>query len=144
MLEFLPLHPEELLLAMPADDPLAERFARSGVDLQRLRDVPFILNQANSFFRSIERELFLQQGITPHVLCEISDLNASLKMVKNHRGCAFIPRSMQRQADGVRCFPLNPPAGFHVVIACHKGAVLSRPVQDLIRVMQDAYNPAQT
>lgn len=140
MLETLPLHDEELLLALPADAPLADVFTREGVDLRRLLDEPFILNQANSFFRSIERELFLRQGLTPRVLCEISDLNASLKMVKNHKGYAFLPRSMGHTA-GVRYFSMDPPALFHVVVAWHKGAVLTRPAQDLVRVLTAHYTP---
>lgn len=139
MLEAIPLHDEELLLALPSDAPLAEVFAREEVDLRRLQDTPFILNQSNSFFHSLEQELFLRQGMTPRVLCEISDLNASLKMVKNHKGYAFIPLSMARSATGVRCFSLEPAARFQVVVCWHKGAVLTRPAEDLVRIMVTTY-----
>lgn len=141
LLETMPLHDEELLLALPADSPLADSFSRERVDLRRLQDAPFILNQSNSFFRSIERELFLRQDIAPRVLCEISDLHASLKMVKNHKGYAFLPRSMGRSATGVRCFSMDPPALFRVVVAWHKGAVLTRPAQDLVHILTAHYTP---
>lgn len=142
LLDSVPLHTEELLLAMPADDPLNQVFLQQGVDLRRLQHTPFILNQANSFFRSVERERFLQQDITPFVLCEISDLQASLKMVRDHKGCAFIPRSMARNAQGIQFFSLEPPAIFNVVICWHKGAVLNGPTQDLIRIMREAEGTA--
>lgn len=139
LLEFIPLKTEELLLAMPADDPLAEDFAENGADLSRLADVPFILNQSNSFFRTLEGEAFRNRSLSPKVLCEISDLNASLRMVEDHKGLAFLPRSMSGKNERIRCFSIDPPAEFFVVIVYHKGNVLTKPVKDLIRVMLETY-----
>ena len=140
LLDFLPLRKEELVMAMAADHPLAGSFEEGGIDFSSLHDQPFILNQSNSFFRTIEHQIFLDRGIVPKVFCEISDLNASLKMVEDHKGFAFIPRSMEWNKDKVKCFPVDPPTAFFVVIAYHKGSVLSRQIKDLIRVMLEIYD----
>ncbi len=140
LLEFIPLKKEELLLVMPADEPLARDFGEMGVNFSCMQDMPFILNQANSFFRTLEREIFRNHSVSPKVLCEISDLDASLKMVEDHKGLAFIPRSMIRQEQRICCFSMDPPAEFFVVIAYHKGNVLTKAVKDLIRVMLEVYD----
>lgn len=138
MLEYIPLREEELMLAMAADHPKAEAFRREGVDFSCLKNEYFILNQTNSYFRILEKEILGACRFTPHVLCEISDLDASRHMVIHHRGIAFLPRSMEQEEGGYVCFPLNPPVVFHVTIAYHKGTLLSKPLKDLITLLLKA------
>lgn len=141
MLEFIPIREEELMLVIPSDHPASEVFRKEGwADIGLLREEPFILNQSNSFFRTMERRIFDFYGFTPRVLCEISDLNASVNMVANHKGMSFVHRSMQT-AENVSRFSLNPPMQFYVGAAYHKGSVLSRPVSDLIRILLQIYDP---
>lgn len=135
ILEYIPLRDEELLLAVPNVHPCVKPFQESGVDLRRLRDEYFILNQINSYFRMLETNIFNSCQFTPKVLCEISDLDASRHMVCNGKGAAFLPRSMTKNADGYVCFPLSPPAVFHIVIAYHKSIVLTKPMKDLITLL---------
>ena len=140
MLEFIPIRKEELLLALPKDHPMAGDFDRNGsADVSCLKKESFILNQSNSFFRMMEHRIFERCSFTPRVLCEISDLDASLNMVANHKGLAFIPRSMKASKDICR-FPVEPPAVFYVGAAYHKGSVLSKPVNDLIQILLRIYD----
>lgn len=146
ILEYIPLRTEELMLAVPSDHPCIPVFMESGVDFQTLKDEHFILNQTNSYFRMMEQEIFYRCHFPPRILCEIADLNASRNMVANHRGIAFLPKSMkeaaeeQKTAEGIQYFSLNPPAMFHVVIAYHKDVPPASAVRDLIMVMLNAYN----
>lgn len=140
MLEYIPLRNEELMLAIPSDHPCIPSFQKSGVDFQLLKQEHFILNQINSHFRTMEREIFIHYQFTPNVLCEISDLNASKNMVSNHKGVAFLPSSMAQDCDRYVCFSLDPPAIFHIVIAYHKSIILTKPVRDLILLLLKAYD----
>ncbi|MDO5349745.1 MAG: LysR family transcriptional regulator [Lachnospiraceae bacterium] len=140
MLEYIPLRSEELMLAIPSDHSCIPSFRKSGVDFQLLKQEPFILNQINSHFRTLEREIFIRYQFTPNVLCEISDLNASKNMVSNHKGIAFLPSSMAQDSDRYVCFSLDPPATFHIVIAYHKSMLLTKPVRDLILLLLKAYD----
>lgn len=135
MLEFMPLRDEELMLALPDSHPCIPFFEKNGVDLSLLENEPFILNQQNSYFRSLEREVLSQCAYTPDVLCEIRDLNASCNMVANQKGIAFLPRSVYRHAEGCRLFSLPAPMIFHVVIAYQKGIILTGPIRDLIMLL---------
>ncbi len=140
MLEYIPLRNEELMLAVPKDHPCVPYFLQNGVDFQLLKQEHFILNQINSHFRTMEKEIFIHYQFTPNVLCEISDLNASKNMVSNHKGVAFLPRSMAKEDERYLCFSLDPPAVFHIVIAYHKSILLSRPMRDLIMLLLHAYD----
>lgn len=140
LLEFIPLRDEELMLALPSDHPCRALFHKNGVDLSLLEKEHFILNQVNSHFRTMEKHIFQYYQFTPNVLCEISDLNASKNMVSNHKGIAFLPKSMEHDVGSLVCFPLRPPALFHIMIAYHKSTVLSGPVRDLILLLLKAYD----
>lgn len=140
MLEYIPLREEELLLAVPSRHPCVRPFQEHGVDFRYLEEEHFILNQVNSHFYSMEKEIFANYHVSPNILCEISDLHASRHMVSNHKGIAFLPRSMDH-GEGCRCFSLDPPAVFRVVIAYHKGIVLSKPLRNLIMLLLKAYQP---
>lgn len=140
MLEFIPLRKEELYLALPEDHPCTKAFQEQGVDLLQLREEFFILNQHNSHFRMMEREIFSRCGFTPNVLCEISDLLASKNMVINHRGISFLPESVREEGDGCAYFSLNPPAVFYVAAAFPKGTPLTKPVRDLVMLLLKTYD----
>ena len=141
MLEYIPLYQEELMLALPLDHPCVPLFQKQGVDLSLLTDDFFILNQVNSHFRTLEKEILSRSHISPNVLCEISDSNASLNMIRNRKGIGFLPKSM-KEAENCVFFPLSPPASFHVVIAYHKSIILSKPMRELILLLLQAYFPS--
>ncbi|MDO4268450.1 MAG: LysR family transcriptional regulator [Eubacteriales bacterium] len=140
MLEYIPLYEDELTLALPLGHPAVRQFKRQGVDFSCLEKEYFILNQGNSHFRTLEREILERNHVTPNVLCEISDLHASVNMVRNKKGVAFLPKSMDPKPAGYVRFSLDPPAVFHVVAAYHKSIVLSEPLRDMIMVLLREYD----
>ncbi len=135
MLEFIPLRKEELMLALPISHPLISLFEKEGADLSLLTDEPFILNQHNSFFHSLEQNLLSGLPFTPDILCEISDINAAANMVANQKGIAFLPRSASSNANGCRLFSLRSSIIFQIVIAYPKSNVLTKPVRNLILLL---------
>lgn len=139
MLEFLPLREEELMLALSVSHPLIPFFEQHGADLSQLSGESFILNQHNSFFRTLERNILSGLSFAPDILCEISDINAAGNMVAHQKGIAFLPRSAAGQLHGCRLFSLQPPVLFQIVIAYPKSSILTGPVRDLILLLlQDA------
>ena len=135
MLEFIPLREEELMLALPSSHPLVPSFEKEKADLSLLSDEPFILNQQNSFFHSLEQNLLAGLSFAPDILCEISDVSAAANMVANQKGIAFLPRSAASHATGCRLFSLRTPVTFQIVIAYPKSNVLTGPVRDLILLL---------
>lgn len=135
MLEFIPLREEELMLALPESHPAIPDFLQNGVDLSQLSAFPFILNQHNSFFRSLEHNILSSLPYAPDILCEISDIHASANMVANNKGAAFLPRSVSSQVSGCQLFSLRTPVTFQIVIAYPKSNILTGPVRDLILLL---------
>ena len=136
MLEYISLRTDELKLAVPAGHPCTESFRKNGVDFRLLQNDPFILNLTNSYFRICEKEILSSCQFTPNVLCEISDLNASRHMVANHKGIAFLPKSMEAPGAGYVSFSLQPPEVFNVVIAYQKSLIPSKALRDLISLIK--------
>lgn len=143
LLDYIPLRDDELMLALPADHPQIPYFTEHGVDFSRLEQEQFILNQINSHFHSMERNIFRDHNFTPNVLCEIADLYASFHMVKDHKGLTFLPRSMEGTDEDCTLFSLTPPAVFHIVIAWPRSAVLTRPVRDLTMLLLRHYETGE-
>ena len=96
---------------------------------------PFILNQHNSFFHSLEQNILAGLSFLPDILCEISDINASGNMVANGKGIAFLPRSASGQLHGRRLFSLKPRVTFQIAISYPKSNALTKPVRDLILLL---------
>lgn len=139
LLEYSPLGSDELLLAIPANHPHVEQFRQSGVDLNCLRDDYFILNQKNSYFRTCEQDILTNCQFNPKVICEISDLDTAVHMVSNHKGNAFLPKSMGHNSTAYECFSFQPPATFRIVIAMNKSIPFSRAIKDLIAILVHHY-----
>ena len=141
MLEFIPIRSEELQLMLPADSPLIPDFEKNGADMKKLDDTPVIIHQQNSFFQTLELSVFSDNGISPRILCEISDTLALINMVENHKGFAFIPRSISGSSSNVRCFSLENRVEFFIVMAYHKDTLLSDPMKALIKLILESYDP---
>ena len=144
MLEFLPLREEELMLALSVSHPLIPFFEQHGADLSQLSGESFILNQHNSFVRTLERNILSGLSFAPDIRCEISDINASGNMVANGKGIAFLPRSAGGQLHGCRLFSLKPQVTFQIAIAYPKSNALTRPVRDLILLLLKQAENRQT
>lgn len=139
LLQYFPLQKDELLLALPAGHPMTCLLPAAISDLSLLALEPFILHQEGSYFLNHEQSLFAASHFMPAVLCEISDDDTAKKMVAEGKGAAFLPRSLSAPDDGCAYFPLNPPAYYHIVIACHQSSVISGPIRDLILLLLNIY-----
>ena len=135
ILEYISLYEEELLLALPCNYPHIRYFKEHGVDFEMLHNMNFILNQASDHFGIYEREILKTSQFTPNGFYEVSGFNTLKHMIINHKGAGFLPKSMEHDSNRYTCFPLNPPTFFYIVIAYHKGTILSKPVKDLIKLL---------
>lgn len=143
MLEFIPLREEELMLVLPESHPLVFSFEKEGAALSLLSGESFILNQHNSFLRSLEQNLLAKLPYAPDILCEISDVSVAANMVANQKGIAFLPRSLSNHSSGCRLFSLTPPVTFQIVIAYPKSNILTEPVRNLILLLLKNANQNQ-
>jgi LysR family transcriptional regulator, benzoate and cis,cis-muconate-responsive activator of ben and cat genes len=96
---------EPLVVALPADDPLA---ARNVLSLRALADKPFILPSPR--LGDDVQAIFGKAGLTPLIGQETADLHTALALVAAGMGLAVVPDSVTRvRWAGVAYRPLRAP-----------------------------------
>jgi LysR family transcriptional regulator, transcription activator of glutamate synthase operon len=101
----LPLFTEAMLLAVPADDPLA---ARSEADLAELRERGFVAMRSGSSSRDHMMRACVRAGFTPRIVMETDDLFSVQGAVGAGIGLSVLPARMSDQAHpGVAMLPLR-------------------------------------
>lgn len=124
-IDTIPLGMEEVILAVPSMNPLAASAGRDGhpgaVDLEVLRNQPFILPHSSTAVRSIADSIFAAKKIDPVIVCEVNNSAALLSMVKQGVGCAFIPKSYQDDDTRAVYFSFGHQYFISKVIAYPKG-----------------------
>lgn len=127
-----PLGIEEIVLAVPAMNPLAGLKGPGGplsLDIGRLKNVPLILPHGSTAVRTILNSIFATKKISPNIVCEVNNSDALLTMVKQGVGCAFIPKSYQDEDTKAVYFSLSPRCFINKHFAIPKGHLLS-PVEE--------------
>ncbi|MEM5768199.1 MAG: LysR family transcriptional regulator [Bacillota bacterium] len=138
---------EKLLVALSPEHPLARKyrddrlFFYPRIDLQELKDEPFILQNSNQQTRQISDRLFKKYGIDPKIYLEIRSIEASLRMAAQGCGVCFASETH------VRTIPLlKKPALFcvdtsgatmYLVLAYLKNRFQPRYFQDFITIVRD-------
>ncbi|MDR3231537.1 MAG: LysR family transcriptional regulator [Synergistaceae bacterium] len=135
------LYNENLLLCLPEGHPLAESFGKSGVDLARLREEPFILYQKGMRVRKISDALFAHAGIQPRVELESQSAETIFNLVSVGMGCAILPASIVQYLSRVSRMPSftvgRPPLSFSFAFAWKRNSYLSWAAQEFMRITRE-------
>ncbi len=140
LLEFIPLHSDELVLAMPSSNPLASKFEREGFSAEALSSEYFILHKTEDSFRTVQQEAMERLGITAQALCEVSSLSAACHMVENGLGSSFLPLSLLATGNTTyRFFRLTPPINFSFSAVYPKSTVPNKAFKELLTVLRKCF-----
>ncbi len=100
-----PLYTEPLLVALPAEHPLA---GRGAVTVEALADEPLIVMKSGHGFRKIVLDYLASRGLEPRIVYESAGIDTVQALVEAGLGISLVPR-MVRKASGPAYLDLLPP-----------------------------------
>ncbi|HEX3786390.1 MAG TPA: LysR substrate-binding domain-containing protein [Pseudonocardiaceae bacterium] len=132
-----PLFTESVLLAVPADDPLAEEGA---VELAKVRDRTFIAMEPGSSSRNNMINACARAGFVPHIAVEGSDLFVVESMVGAGIGVSLVPEGMNghHHPRVARLRITEPALASRTIFLIHQAASAAQDsVRALVRIATD-------
>lgn len=125
---------EEILLAVPAQHPLAAGGSRdwrraNTVDLSRFAQEPFVRIYHRSTLYSLTQSLFEEAGFEPQVLFSTASSISKYRIVSLGLGCALLPATYAQQGGSVVYFRLPQRPVWQVTLCSRRGAYLGRAEQ---------------
>ena len=135
------LYDEEILLCLPEGHPAIERFVGDGVDLDLLRDEPFVLYRKGMRVRKISDALFAEAGFAPRIILESQTVETLLNLVSTRVGCAFLPKTVVQfpgTVSGAACFTIgNPPVSSGFAFAWRRDSYVSWAAQEFMKLTRE-------
>lgn len=138
---------EELLVVMAADNPLVQKGVNRAdckypwMDLQYLKDEPFIMQIPGQRTRQTADQLCREQDFAPIVKLETSNIPAAVELAGKGYGCFFVTETHLRhiiQTDPVCCFSVgNPTTTVDFVAAFRKGSYLPYHAREYITIVRN-------
>ncbi|MDO4323536.1 MAG: LysR family transcriptional regulator [Lachnospiraceae bacterium] len=141
------LTPEEILLVLHSDHPLAahavqrESFRYPWLDLSLLADAPFILHFPDQNTGRAAEQLFEQYRIQPPVHFRSRNSQLCIQLASQGLGACFAPETYVRHTASV--WPLqafsvgNPPITDKLVLAYRQNSYLTTYAQDFIEIARN-------
>ena len=147
LLIYEPIYQETILLAVPQDSSV-NRFAFSVngvnyIDLQAVRQEPFIALKPIQKISEYSRQLCEQAGFSPNIICETMNWDTLNKLVSTGLGVGFVPDLLIGQLEEEirpRYYHLLPDAQRIYTIAYRQGDTLSRSARVMVEVFRKAFN----
>lgn len=137
-----PLAEEEILLAVPADHPLAETGSADPrhapeADLARFSEDPFVRIYRRSTLYGLTEALFRAAGFEPRVLFSTASNVSKYRIVALGLGCALLPFVYAGEGDGVRYFRLPQRSTWQITLCSRRGGWLGRPERRFLDLCRD-------
>jgi LysR family hydrogen peroxide-inducible transcriptional activator len=161
-LTYVPLLEEEIVLAVSPQHRLAQfngmdaciggvddsgRLLHPSVEINDLRNEPFITLKKGQGFRQITLELCEKAGFTPRIVFESSNIETVQSLVAAGMGIAFVPHMISRggwSQLAPRYLSLSHRPTRTLVIAYRKGRYLSKAVEAFMKTFRDVVDSQQT
>ena len=102
------LNREEILLLVPRTLPYKIWGENRRLKWELLKNEHFILSKQNSTMRSITDHIFKQLGVNPDIVCELDNTSATIHMVAEGTGLAFLPSGLKVENEQIRYVSLTP------------------------------------
>ena len=102
------LNREEILLLVPRTLPYKIWGESRRLKWELLKNEHFILSKQNSTMRSITDHIFKQLGFNPDIVCELDNTSATIHMVAEGTGLAFLPSGLKVENEQIRYVSLTP------------------------------------
>lgn len=157
--ESVPLCNEEILMIVP-DNILAKYFPDSygivkrklekEVDIELLKNCPFLMVNAKNSVRIVADEIFKEKQIKPNIILETESIETVLALSVNGMGITFYPKTLMNNKNlvfdnhtlfGVNIYQLeyNKTHGT-LAIGYQKNRYISQATKEFIKIAQDKYN----
>lgn len=134
---------EEMVLALPASHPLAGLANPPGqpltvIDLNLIKDIPFVMLFKESSLRQIVNKTFLKENFTPDLLFETSNTISILMMVQSSLCCGVVPYYYSlNYTEGLVYFSLPGHPAWDLTISYRKNSYLSNAARDFIQLARE-------
>ncbi|MFC6332222.1 LysR family transcriptional regulator [Paenibacillus septentrionalis] len=133
-----PYMEEEICVAVPRNHRLADK--KEPIDLQELKDEPFIALKRGQGFRQITVDICMQAGFSPNIVFESTNIETVQALVAGEMGIALVPNMLTRSS-----ITNYTPAYLQIksrptrtlVIASRKGRYLSKAAQAFIATLKE-------
>ena len=102
------LNREEILLLVPRTLPYKIWGESRRLKWELLKNEHFILSKQTSTMRSITDHIFKQLGFNPDIVCELDNTSATIHMVAEGTGLAFLPSGLKVENEQIRYVSLTP------------------------------------
>lgn len=147
-LHVLPLHREEIVLALPAFHRLAFFASRDVtqapcLDLREFRDTPFVMMSSGSTVGQLSRQLFARSGFDPVVVFESSNVVMVSSMVRAGSGAGLLPAYYAQPGEDVVYFRLKDPAFLTSCAVWRRDRALCEAERYLIYLKNQLYDRKQ-
>ncbi len=137
-LEYSFLHDDELVLTMPAENPLVTLFEAQGISAEALFNEYFILSRDNDGFRFVQQQALDKYRFKPQMLCEVSSLQAAEHMVEKGLGSSLLPLSfVKTDSSAYKIFHFEPSMGIRTVAIYPKAMMLNKPMKELLTILKE-------
>lgn len=144
----LAVHDEVLERAFPGRLPEIKQQLSDNLQLELLKDCPFLLiNKANRV-RTIADEMFQEAQITPRIILETENIETVLALAAKGMGITFYPKMFIaghgeisdrfKRSEGLNFYSLNYSRSHGVLgIGYHKGHYLSQATKEFIQIARE-------
>lgn len=154
-LEFIPLFSEELVLAVPAEHPMAayadhsrKDCAYPWIDLSLFANEHFILYKSGHPNRDLSEKILQKYNISPSHFYDTNNIEGALYLVQNGQGVCFSPelyaeRSVQLDigAPKIKIFSIGEPVQkYQYCLAYRKNSFLTKYTKAFIALLQQEYS----
>ncbi len=129
------LNEEEILLVTPKNRFATGIVPEQGMAWENLRDERLILTPLGTTLRNMTDSMFGKLDFAPKVVCEINSVTATLRMVEQQQGMAFLPKGLCEEIQSVDCFSLCPKLIRYQIIVYNQEAEQDRVLQDFIQLL---------
>lgn len=131
-IDYYPLMQESMMMAVPADHPMADRktFPR-----REISKYPYIMF---SFDKPDFNDLIFKDGIVPQTAFTVDNDYAAMAMVGQGLGIAIFPQILLSDMSfPIRCLELDPPLRRNVNIATRSMDTCTRATREFIRCSRE-------
>lgn len=126
---------EEILLLVPKSLPYKSGGENHKLKWELLKSEHFILSKQNSTMRSITDHIFKQLGVNPDIVCELDNTSATIHMVAEGIGLAFLPKGLKVENEHIRYVSLMPKVYRYQVVIYQEELALNHKMTDFIDML---------
>ena len=137
-LNSIPLYNNQLMLAAPTANPIAQQYIRQNkttVNLSDFHKEPFILLHPGQFMRNITDRIFTDYRILPNIAYETRSFDNAYRMALAGLGCTFAISGLESASGDITFFELDSGVySYPLSLAYRKDLYLSQAMKDFVEL----------